>query len=221
MVRLLFTPGTRPMRRGVVLLALAALASVLLAGCSNAGTSRGSYPIDFFTEMHYAQSYKIQEPPSLSAPSVSVPTTAGMGVGYVLDLSEPFASEVEYTLSEALGLENPVPRDTAILEMGAGLFQTNCAVCHGASGAGDGPMAQGLQDAGYTGLYGADKPAPADLTANGPTVNKPSGEIFQVLTEGYTGTYRIPDRVMPPFRKLLTAEERWALVHYIRSLQGG
>ena len=196
-------------------LALATFAVFLLAGCSKSGVSRGAYPIDFFTEMHYAQSYKIQEPPSLSAPSVSVPSTVGRGVGYVLDLSVPFASEVQYTLAEVQGLENPVPRDAAILEMGAGAFQTNCAVCHGAEGLGDGPMAERLQVAGYGGT-------PANLTAGGPTVNKSDGEVYLIVTSGFAGTYGLPadSFVMPPFKKLLPAEERWALVHYIRSLQG-
>ena len=216
MKRLLFISDRRTMRRGVLLLALAALAVFLLAGCSKSGVSRGAYPIDFFTEMHYAQSYKIQEPPSLSAPSVSVPSTVGRGAGYVLDLSEPFASEVQYTLAEAKGLENPVPRNAAILEMGAGVFQTNCSVCHGASGTGDGPMAERLQAAGYGGT-------PANLTAAGPTVNKSDGEVYLIVTSGFAGAYGLPadSFVMPPFEKLLTAEERWALVHYIRSLQGG
>ena len=213
-MRLPFIPDRRPMRRGVLFLALAAFAVFLLAGCSKSGVSRGAYPIDFFTEMHYAQSYKIQEPPSLSAPSGSVPSTVGRGVGYVLDLSEPFASEVQYTLSEAQGLENPLPRDEAVLEMGAGAFETNCAVCHGASGTGDGPMAERLQVAGYGGT-------PANLTAGGPTVNKSDGEVYLIVTNGFAGTYGLPENsfVMPPFKKLLTAEERWALVHYIRSLQ--
>ena len=204
------------MRRGVLLLALAAVAVFLLAGCSRSGVSRGSYPIDFFTEMHYAQSYRIQEPPSLSAPSVSVPSTVGRGVGYVLDLSEPFASEVQYTLPEAQGLENPVLKDAATLAAGNSVFQTNCAMCHGAAGLGDGPMAERLQVAGYSA-------APANLTAVGPTANKSDGEVYLIVTNGFAGTYGLPadSFVMPPFKKLLTAEERWALVHYIRSLQGG
>ena len=215
-MRRLRTPDRVSMRRGVLLLALATFAVFLLAGCSKSGLSRGAYPIDFFTEMHYAQSYKIQEPPSLSAPSASVPSRVGRGADYVRDLSEPFASEVQYTLSEGRGLVNPVPRDASILETGGSVFQTNCAVCHGALGAGDGPMAERLQVAGYGG-------SPANLTAGGATVKKSDGEVYLIVTNGFAGTYGLPANsfVMPPFGKLLAAEERWALVHYIRSLQGG
>ena len=46
-------------RSRALLLLLAVLSTALLMACS-----RGSYPLDFFQEMHYHQSYKVQEPPS-------------------------------------------------------------------------------------------------------------------------------------------------------------
>ncbi len=50
------------------LLGLALLGALAAFGCS-----QGSYPVDIFYEMHYQQSHKAQEPPSLSAPASSVP----------------------------------------------------------------------------------------------------------------------------------------------------
>ena len=228
------------LHKGKVCLALAVLAGVLLAGCSNAGTSRGSYPVDWFTEMHYHQSFKIQEPPSLSAPSEAVPAGAWQGVGYVLDLSEPLAWDADYTLEQVKELRNPLPGNDATVALGAGVFQTNCAVCHGPAGLGDGPMVQRLDEAGYSPRVSMD------LTAAGPTFEMPDGEFYQIVTRGYGETY-FPGRlaaleerfrrgelseeqyqqgrrnlffVMPAFAKLLTSTERWALVHYIRSIQG-
>ena len=58
-------------RRLVIFAALSVLI-VSMLGCST-----GTYPIDIFPEMHYQQSYKIQEPPSLSAPPGSVPISGG------------------------------------------------------------------------------------------------------------------------------------------------
>jgi mono/diheme cytochrome c family protein len=184
--------GTFSSRSGGLLL-LAVLSVLLLTGCS-----RGAYPLDFFPEMHYSQSYKIQEPPSLSAPAGSVPITG---------------SEVDYTMAQARLLENPVPESTGV-SAGAKLYQVNCAVCHGSTGLGDGIMATRLKNASYLST-------PANLTAGGPTNAKPDGEVFLVVTKGFAGAYGMPaDRfVMPTFRKLLTYEERWALVHYIRSIQ--
>ena len=219
-------PGrpTRAWRGRWPLLALAVAVGVLLTGCANAGPSRGAYPLDWFTEMHYNPSFKTQEPPSLSAPSEGVPTMAGRGVEYVLDLSIPAPSEVSYSMAEARELRNPVPRSDAMVALGGQMFQVNCAVCHGAAGLGDGPMAERLEDAGYKGLYGADKPAPADLTDSGPMVAKPDGEVYLIITKGYgealfSGRASAKGFVMPPFAKLLTSEQRWALVQYIRSLQ--
>ena len=179
-------------------LLVAAFSLTLLAGCS-----RGAYPLDFFPEMHYNQSYKIQEPPSLSAPADSVPITG---------------RELDYTIDQARLLENPVPLTPATVERGTQLFQVNCAVCHGAFGKGnegDGPMWQRLEEAGY-------RPAsPGDLTATGPTVGKPDGEVFLIIAKGFSEAYGFPagQFVMPPWDRLLTTDERWTLVHHLRSLQ--
>lgn len=180
---------------GAIPLALVmALLLIALTGCA-----RGSYPVDFFSEMHYQRSYKIQEPPSLSAPSDSVPVTG---------------REVTLTLAQARLIQNPLTKDASTQQRGAKLFQVNCAVCHGATGLGDGPMQDRLKVAGYGGT-------PADLTASGPTRAKPDGEVFFTISKGFAGAYGLPRErfLMPPFEKLLTAEQRWALVHYIRSLQ--
>lgn len=180
-------------RRGLLLLAIA-VAGVTLAGCS-----RGSYPIDFFSEMHYNQSYKIQEPPSLSAPSGSVPITG---------------REVEYALGDAAGLVNPVAATAATLQHGQVLYQINCAVCHGATGLGDGPMREILTTAGYP-------RTPADLTVSGSVSAGEGGMAFLIITKGFAGAFGMPSDqfLMPPFGKLLTAEDRWTLVHYLRSVQ--
>ena len=57
-------------RRGLksCLLALAMLGGLVAVGCS-----QGAYPLDFFYEMHYQQSYKAHEPPRLSVPASAVP----------------------------------------------------------------------------------------------------------------------------------------------------
>ena len=189
-----FSRCDRPPRSSrLMLLALLALSAGLLLGCS-----AGTYPFDYFSEMHYQQSYKKQEPPSLSAPAGSVPTTG---------------REVDYTLEQARALQIPFPAIQATIGKGTELYQVNCAVCHGASGKGDGPMRQAFRDGEYRGI-------PSNLTV-APTTSKPDGEVFQIITKGFANMYGMPeeDFVMPPFRKLLTVEERWMLVHYIRSIQ--
>jgi len=117
-------PMMRGFRTGAMLsqkrLVLAlALASILaLLGCS-----RGSYPLDFFSEMHYNQSYKIEEPQPpgeayrvSSAPLDSVPVTG---------------RELQYTIDAARSLVNPVPATAASIAKGERLYMVNCAMCHG------------------------------------------------------------------------------------------
>ena len=77
--------------------------------------------------------------------------------------------------------------------------ETNCVTCHGASGKGDGVAAAALN------------PKPADWTS-AKVKGDPDGVLFCKMANG-----RGP---MPPW-KHLPEKERWDLVSYIRSLQGG
>jgi len=167
-----------------LLLSIILLISVfILSGCST-----GAYPLDVFPEGHYQQSFRSQEPPRLQPPTDSVPITG---------------KEVTYNFSEAGNLINPVPASNETTTKANQLYQLNCAVCHGASGRGDGPMTSYFQQAGA--------PPPIDYVS--PRVkSRKEGELFWIITNGL-GT-------MPRFGPLLTSEERWALVHFIRSVSG-
>ena len=180
-------------RRALFVILLGGLSAAAMMGCS-----RGSYPVDFFPEMHYNQSYKIQEPPSLSAPADSVPVTG---------------REIYYTMDQAKELGNPVPESVSTISQGNGLYQVNCAVCHGVTAAGDGPLVPRLDDTEYGGR-------PPALTSAGPIANKSDGEVYQVISKGFGGAYGLPpDRfLMPAWEKLLTPSERWAIIRYLRSL---
>jgi mono/diheme cytochrome c family protein len=63
-----------PIKAGVskvpktLLVGLAFMVCLVAGGCS-----QGAYPLDFFYEMHYQQSFKAQEPPRLSVPESAVP----------------------------------------------------------------------------------------------------------------------------------------------------
>lgn len=79
------------------------------------------------------------------------------------------------------------------------LFQQNCAMCHGGSGRGDGPGAQGLE------------PAPTDFTDSERANNRSLLGLFDAVSDGIEGT------AMAPF-SYLSEEERWALTFYVGSL---
>ena len=98
----------------------------------------------------------------------------------------------------------PGPKSTAF-NTGQHLFTINCSMCHGQDAKGTGPVLQTLMSTyGYTPLV------TPDLTTLSPAAITP----FLLATERPFG----PDSVMPPFGKLLSAEERQAIADYIGSL---
>jgi cytochrome c5 len=70
--------------------------------------------------------------------------------------------------AEAAAVANPIEADEASVARGAELFQVNCSVCHGPTGAGDGPGAAGLD------------PKPANLS-DGHVQENTDGSIFYVI----------------------------------------
>ena len=150
------------------ILGFAILGSLAAISCT-----QGTYPVDIFYEMHYQQSYKSGEPPSLSSP----------------------ASAVAFF---------PGPKNTAF-NTGEHLFAVNCSMCHGQDAKGSGAVLQTLMSTdGYSPLV------TPDLT----TLASGTIESFLVATERPFG----PDSVMPPFGKLLSAEERQAIADYVGTL---
>lgn len=84
------------------------------------------------------------------------------------------------------------------------LFKINCSMCHGKTGRGDGEVLNILQT-----TYGYRPVLDPDLKSD--AVKRQSDEqLFQVVTRGV--------QLMPSFSKLLSEEERRALVQYIRQL---
>ncbi len=99
------------------------------------------------------------------------------------------------------GLTNPLPASTENISAGKMLYQTQCQMCHGASGKGDGPAGKSL----------ATRPANLALTRRLPVAT--DAFFFWTLSEGGTqfGT------AMPAFGKRLSAEEIWQITHYINA----
>lgn len=93
---------------------------------------------------------------------------------------------------------NPVPRTEETVALGRELYMANCAVCHGPEGRGDGP----LRDTMW--------PPPSRLSWHAPW--HADGELYWFITKGVNGTD------MPAFEQALTDEERWAIVHFLRTL---
>jgi len=95
-------------------------------------------------------------------------------------------------------LKNPFKGDaTAILD-GKKIFMSMCAVCHGETGKGNGAASVAIM------------PHPANFLSIS-IENESDGSIFWKLTEG-----RPP---MASYKTLLTDDQRWKLVTFIRDLE--
>jgi mono/diheme cytochrome c family protein len=102
--------------------------------------------------------------------------------------------------ARAASFRNPINADTTSLEAGKAIYARECATCHGDTGRGNGPDAADLSR------------QPPDFTA--PAIaGESDGELFWKLTEG-----RKP---MPRYRRTLSEDDRWNVVNYIRSIEGG
>lgn len=195
--------------RRILLALLGALALTLAATACAQGAyplSQGTYPVDIFNEMHYSQAYRIQEPPRLSPPEGAVPVTGRRRpIGLPEDREEALRLQDRFT--------NPLPRTPEVLDWGRRLYLTNCAVCHGLDGKGGTTTLTAqkfIENIQYLAPKGIQVFAVADLTSE-QIQNYPDVLLFHVITYGYRGML---------FRgeNLLTEEERWAIVHYVRAL---
>tara|TARA_B100000315_G_scaffold211048_1_gene207635 strand:- start:58 stop:465 length:408 start_codon:yes stop_codon:yes gene_type:complete len=128
--------------------------------------------------------------------------------------------EVRYTsLDEYSGLALP---EAAARTYDQGeaqhLYTINCQVCHGPVLRGDGVILTLWPKTEDGGLKG---PIPADLTAD-ITTSSTDGDLFAFITLGgrQGAAARIRDRSstspMPQFGPLLTENERWSLVQFLR-----
>lgn len=102
--------------------------------------------------------------------------------------------------AEVAAVPNPIEASTESLAAGEQLYATNCAVCHGETGEGDGPGAAGLQ-----------KP-PANLHETHVQENS-DGALFYIISHGK------PDTPMPAWDNILDEEQRWHVVNYLRTFE--
>lgn len=104
--------------------------------------------------------------------------------------------------AEYKGKTNPMAGNADAATAGGATFAERCASCHGATGMGDGPAAASLD------------PKPADLAA----VEKNLGDdfIFWRIMDG--GSMAPFNSAMPAQKGILSEDQVWQLVTYIRTL---
>ena len=99
--------------------------------------------------------------------------------------------------AEYAGLTNPFGEEAAA--EGGEIFRINCEVCHGSEGHGDGPAGQSLE------------PKPRNLAEL--QTQAADDFLFWRIREGKPGTS------MVPWKGILTDEQIWQTVSFIRTLK--
>ena len=118
---------------------------------------------------------------------------------FLMFVSSSPAQGVWAVPDEARAVENPVALSDEALAAGEKAYGARCASCHGDTGKGDGKATRFI------------RPAPADFSTVEARDRMTDGEIFFKITEG--------KKPMPGMARTLSDEERWQVVHYVRTLQ--
>ena len=210
-------------------LALAA-GTVLLVACK----AKGDFPgRTYMPDMQYSNAYETyagnisefnceehavqtaRKPPKGTIPHGSIPadesirTDEGKLMSYVFrNYFYGFAQDSTYTKYYNLAqtkLVNPVPASDATMKRGKEMYTIYCQVCHGEKGGGDGTVPV-ISGDGATTPY----PRPPDYKNRLPQLT--DGNMYFTITYGV--------RNMGSYAAQIKPEDRWCIVHYIKSLAG-
>ena len=99
--------------------------------------------------------------------------------------------------ARAAAKKNPVVANETSIALGKKIYERQCLACHGPKGTGDGPVAAHLEK------------RPGNLS-NPKLSEQSDGALFWKVNEGH--------KPMPTFKHIMSDEERWPVINYIRTL---
>ncbi|MGB4205910.1 MAG: cytochrome c [Bacteroidales bacterium] len=171
------------------------LTALIVSSCDRSRMDRG---YDYFPDMFNSAAYKTySEHPVLPDGKIMQEAPEGtIPVGFV-----PYPYDNSFESRELAGKEltNPFEVNNELIAEGKAKYEIFCVHCHGVGGKGDGNL--------YTSGKFLVKPA---TLVEGDILEKPSGEIFHVITKGW-GT-------MAAHEVLVKPEDRWKIVMYIEEV---
>ena len=88
----------------------------------------------------------------------------------------------------------PTPEN---ISKGEAIYKKNCLMCHGETGLGDGPAGKRMN------------PKPSNFQDKEKMAAKTDEDLLKQITKGKSP--------MPPFERKLKENERWMVLHYIRT----
>ena len=177
---------------GVILLPVVVLGGLFLMNRNNAARN-----LEWPTQMQYSPAYLSQTPnPVLpNGMTEQMPVAGTIPRGY-----QPlhYGPGPEEAIRAGVELRNPFQPTEENVARAEQVFNNYCAVCHGATGGGDGPLIPKYPNPP---AYATDKSkALAD------------GNMFHVITLGRNN--------MPSHAAQVSVDDRWKVILYIRELQG-
>lgn len=184
------------MRYFLFFFGLTVLAVMLIAG--KRGDLSRKPPLELFPDMDRQAKLRPQDRNTFFANGFS----SQLPVAGTVARGTPFADTPENT-GKIPGTTNwvetvPMPVTHEMMALGQGRYNIYCAPCHGKVGDGK----------GITSKYGMM--ATANLHDQRIVV-MPAGEIFNTITHG--------KNLMGPYSGVTSAEDRWAIIAYLRALQ--
>jgi len=191
----------------ITVLALAIAAS----SCSDVRRSPGRV---YMPDMAYSRAYETYAPidtlekQGIHYNRLPVPGTIKRGELYPFALAQDKQGDTtNYVLSKQVASPLSALTATQMVEAER-LYLVNCGICHGAALDGNGPLKKRAD--GSEGPYAAQ---PAVLVGNATYEKMPAGQMFYSVTygKGQMGSYA----------SQLTTTQRWMVVDYIKSKQGG
>ena len=113
----------------------------------------------------------------------------------------------DLTRQQAVALKNPMPATPASIAAGKALYDATCAACHG-------DRAQGAVKAKLSISIIEEQGArqPPDLTDDQWDHGSTDGEIYAVTKRG------VPSTMMPGFDGVISDDDTWSIVNYLRTL---
>lgn len=169
------------------------LLTLSLAGCGPSGNEAN---VELIQDMMVQESVKPQEADSTFKDGISqrVPPEHTQPIGFT---PYKWGTDLDAAIREN---KNPLAgkTDDEILIAGQNQYNTNCMICHGRHGNGDGPIKEKY-------------PLPIPSLRSEKVRGLGDAQIYHIITMGQ-GT-------MGPYASMVPADVRWQLVNYIRHLQ--
>ncbi len=179
-----------------VVLLLAVIALLAANWVFHADTSRPNY--EFLPQMAHSARYNaFAANPEFPSGATLQPSPAGtIARGYMplhYDATPESATRAGVELKSPIDLSSQQAR-----QRGATVFSNYCAVCHGPTGTGNGPVTR------------RGVPPPPSLLVEH-ALGLKDGQIFHILTFGQNN--------MPSYASQLSRRDRWSVIAYVRSFQ--